>query len=281
MAILVTGARGTVGGYFAELRGRFDEPLVLAGRNELDVADAQATLTYVEQGFSAVVNLAAATDVDRCEREPEWAERLNAEAAANVATAAVATGTRLVHVSTTAIFGGDEAPGPFDEEAAPHPPNVYARTKLDGERRVRAIVPDACIVRTAWVMGGGVADKKFVGKVAARLQDGAPVMAVDDQFGSPTYAHDLVVAIAKLIGAQAQGTFHVTGQGRASRYDMAVEMKRALESTSEITRVPASTFPLPAARAISDVSRSVRLGGVGIEMPTWQDGLRRYLRSFC
>src|SRR5262249_53962081 len=143
--------------------------------------------------YSAVVNLAAATDVDRCELEPEWAYRLNTFAAWNVALAAAEHGATLVHVSTTAIFGGDGAAGPFTERDVRHPPNFYAKSKLGGEQCVERIHARSFIVRTAWIMGGGASDKKFVGKVVAKLCAGEKVRAVSDELGSPTYARDLVV----------------------------------------------------------------------------------------
>ena len=274
MTILVTGGSGTVGRAMSRLTDRFSAPLRPTSRAQLDITEADALdLT----GVTVVVNLAAATDVDRCEREPRWAEAVNRDGAENVARAARGAGARLVHVSTTAVFGGDDAPGPFAEGDPTHPPNVYARTKLQGEEAVLAAHPEALIVRTAWVFGGGAEDPKFVGKVAGRLRAGEPVSAVNDQWGSPTYAHDLVVGLAALLARRATGIVHLTNAGRATRHDMATHMKQVLGSSSEVRAVGAATFPLPARRSTDDSAISTRLHQLGVTMPTWQDALTRYL----
>jgi dTDP-4-dehydrorhamnose reductase len=283
MAILVTGAHGMVGSYFKSLADRFDQALDLTDVDSLDVTDLEAVRARIQGGsYSAIVNLVGATDVDRCETDPVWAYRLNALGAWNCALVAEAEGLELVHVSTTALFGGDGALGPFSEVDTPVPPNHYARTKWEGERCVFRACRRSWVVRTAWVMGGGAVDKKFVGKVRDRLLGGEPIKAVADQWGSPTYAHDLVLLIRALMQTGAYGLYHGTNQGRASRYDMALEMKRLLDSSSTITEASAADFPLPAARSTSDVSVSVALParGLGDLMPTWQDALGRYLASW-
>jgi dTDP-4-dehydrorhamnose reductase len=279
MTILVTGAGGTVGHSFAELARTFDEPLDLLDRQALDVTDMRSVQDRLVAGrYRWVVNLAAATDLDRAESEPEWAYRINTSGAENLALAAFESGTAMVQVSTVGIFDGD---GPFTELDEPAPVNVYARTKLAGERAVQRIVPRSLIVRTAWVMGGGREDKKFVGKVREKLLAGETVKAVGDIVGSPTYAKDLVAAIRGLIGAEALGLFHVTNAGAASRYELVLEMKRILNSASSIEKVPSSEFPLPAPRPRSEVSKSLALAARGIAPPrSWQDAVADYLSTW-
>jgi dTDP-4-dehydrorhamnose reductase len=283
MSILVTGAKGVVGSYFRELASTFSAPLTYWDLEELDVTDLDRCRAAIVDGpFRTVIHLAAATDVDRCEQQPEWAYRLNAIGARNVAIACREQDAELVQVSTTQIFGGDGREGPFSEMDLPAPVNVYAKSKLAGEDLARAQVAKLYLVRTAWIMGGGKADTKFVGKVAAKVRAGEPIKAVNDEHGSPTYARDLVECIRELLVRRAYGTYHVTNQGAASRYDMAVEMKRILGSTSTITPVSAASFALPAPRPKSDVSVSYALPAVGLGevMPTWQAALERYLRSW-
>lgn len=283
MTILVTGAGGTVGAYFAELAPTFSEPLDLATKSDLDVTDLEAVrATARKMRYSAIVHLAAATDVDRCEKDREWAHKLNCIAAWNMALASQEIGADLVHVSTTQIFGGDGNEGPFTELDTPHPPNFYAKAKLGGEEMIRMTTQRAYIVRTAWVMGGGKLDKKFVGKVADKLRKNEPVKAVNDQFGSPTYARHLAIVIRELLKTKAYGVYHATNQGTASRYDMVQEMKKVLGSTSTVEGVPASAFPLPAPRPKSDASIGMNLAarGLGALLPSWQDALAEYLRSW-
>jgi dTDP-4-dehydrorhamnose reductase len=238
MTILVAGGKGTVGSYFERLKDRFSEPLDIPVRAELDVTDLEAVMRrFGSVRYSAVVNLVGATDVDRCELEPEWAFRLNVAGAWNLALAARRWDLDLVQVSTVALFGADGAKGPFTEADRPAPVNVYAKTKLAGEERALQIAPRVYVVRTAWVMGGGPNDRKFTGKMRPKLQAGEPISAANDSIGSPTYAHDLVLAIRALLETKAYGLYHVTNAGVASRYEMILEMKAALGSSSEVIAV--------------------------------------------
>ncbi len=281
MTILVTGAGGTVGRQLAALADSFPQPLDLASRAELDVTDLDAVQARLTKPYTWVINLAAATDLDRAEQDPVWAYRLNTIGAENLARAVHERGARLLQVSTVGIFCGDGRAGPFTELDEPSPVNVYAKTKLAGERAVQRIQPDATIVRTAWVMGGGREDKKFVGKVRERLLAGEPVKAVGDIVGSPTYARDLVESIRALIEADAAGLFHVTNAGAASRFDLVTEMRHLLGSKSELTEVGSDVFPLPAPRPKSEVSRSLALPARGLPAPkAWQEALAEYLSTW-
>jgi dTDP-4-dehydrorhamnose reductase len=273
MTLLVTGATGTVGRYFAGTDAE------LLGKHDLDITDLRAVRDRLRHEW--IVNLAAATDLDRAEQDPVWAHRLNAIGAENLALVARERGIRMVQVSTVGIFGADAREGPFSELDEPAPVNVYAKTKLAGERAVQRILPDALIVRTAWVMGGGSEDKKFVGKVRDKLVRGEPVKAVGDIVGSPTYAKDLADAIRMLIHEQAFGLFHVTNAGAASRYDLVLEMKRILGSKSEVSSVSSSEFPLPAPRPKSEVSQSLALPARGFpSLRSWQAALADYLATW-
>jgi dTDP-4-dehydrorhamnose reductase len=283
MTILVTGARGTVGGYYRELASSFGEPLEVAGREDLDVTRLEDVERWFERKrYTLVINLAAATDLDRAEKEPEWAYRLNVVGPWNLALAAEAQGATIVHYSTVGMFGKDGAMGPFSEGDVPNPVNVYASTKYAGEQRVATHASKHFIVRTAWVFGGGVNDKKFIGKLREKLLKGEPIRAVGDKVGSPTFAGDLVDCVRELVATRAYGLYHVTNKGSASRYDIAVELKRLLSSKSDVTACKSDEFPLPAARPPSEVSHAYALTarGLGDKMPTWQDALARYLETW-
>lgn len=284
MRYLVTGGHGTVAGYLRRLAPSFDAELVFVGRQDFDIADLSQTRDwFADKHFDGIINLAAATDVDRCEQEPEWAFRANAVGPSNLALMAQAQNAWLMQVSTTEVFGAGGALGPFSEMDRPDPINVYAESKWAGERAVQALVPRHFVVRTCWVMGGGRRDKKFVGKVVGKLRDGAPVQAVDDQYGSPTYAQDLAVVLRELVFSQAFGLYHAVNRGTAHRLAMVEAMKSILGSTSTVTGVPAQTFPLPAPRPRSEAAHCWALAarGMGEHLPDWEDALRRYLEEIA
>jgi dTDP-4-dehydrorhamnose reductase len=284
MKLLVTGGAGMVGSYVTDVFT--DDEVVLTdivgGVRPLDVRDVAAVRATVDHiRPDGVLHLAAATDVDRCEQEPDWAHRSNAAATEHVVEACRSAAVPLVYVSTGAVFAGDK-PEPYTELDEPRPSNVYAASKLAGERAVAAGLRRYFIVRAGWMFGGGVArDSKFVGKITRLiLAGGQRLEAVDDKIGSPTYARDLLATIRVLLRTEAYGVYHAANPGACTRYRLATFIRDILRRPDiEIAPVSSERFPLPAPRGRSEALASVRLAGAGITMRGWQEALREYVTS--
>jgi dTDP-4-dehydrorhamnose reductase len=277
--ILVTGAKGMVGGYFGSLASEFDEALELTDVDTFDITDLEACQRQIGAGaYSTVIHLAAETDVDRCEREPERAYRMNAMGAQNVALACQAAGSVMLFMSTGEVFGGDGAPGPFTEFSQPIPANVYGASKLAGERYVERLLNRYFIVRSAWMMGGCDRDKKFVSKIVAQVKEGRNIFAVSDKVGTPTYARELVLGIRDLLESRRYGLYHMTNHGACSRYEMALHIVQHLRARVQVVPVDSAQFPSSAPRASSEALRNFSLELCGMDrMSSWQDALDTYL----
>ena len=149
MKILITGGKGMLG---RTLQRKFaDHELFVADLPETDIL-ARDALVAAFDAFKpdAVVHCAAMTKVDDCEVKDELAFRLNGMGSANVAFACKACGARLIAISTDYVFSGDGA-RPWTESDAPAPRTVYGTSKLAGERAVQEVLPDAVILRIAWL----------------------------------------------------------------------------------------------------------------------------------
>lgn len=281
--ILVTGAGGMVGSYFELLRDEFPEPLDLTDRETLDVRDWDAVRSRVVGGrYTHVIHLAAETDVDRCEVEPDHAYRTNAFGTQNVALACQLAGIPLVYTSTAGVFGGDGARGPFTEYDEPNPANVYGRAKLEGERAIERLMDRYYVVRAGWMMGGGPKrDKKFVSKIIEQVSKGRDIEAVDDKVGSPTFARELVLGIRALIRTERFGLYHMTNRGACSRHDVACRIVSFMGAKVKVTPVSSARFPLPAPRADSEAMRNLKLEFLGMDrMSTWESALDAYLTEW-
>ena len=151
MRVLVTGAGGQVGARVVERLGAHD--VLAAAHDVLDLADREQVEQVVATfGPEAVVNAAALTNVDECERDPERAFAVNALGVRNLAVAAERAGAHVVHISTDYVFDG-ESTRPYDEWDAVAPLSEYGRSKLGGERELMAHAQSWAIVRTSWVFG--------------------------------------------------------------------------------------------------------------------------------
>jgi dTDP-4-dehydrorhamnose reductase len=282
--LLVTGAGGMVGGYVPKVYRDYELILtdVVPGYVPMDVRDPAAVMaTLARERPDVVLHLAAATDVDRCEQEPDEAFRSNASGTQNVALACLEQEILLVMVSTAAVFWGDK-PEPYVEFDTPRPANVYGRSKLAGEEIVSSLLQRYAIVRTGWMIGGGEKDKKFVGKLARMMTGGMKALkVVNDKWGSPTYAKDLLEGIERLIQRRACGLYHVANEGFCSRYEIALQIRELLRCPEvELRPVSSEEFPLPAPRGRSEAIQSVKLEMLGFpRLRSWKKAIREYIEK--
>lgn len=290
MKILVTGAAGMLGSALCPTltqKGHnvfaTDLASIETGIGLLDVR----TYDQVEKTVSKlkpdmVMHLAAETDVDKCEVAPDNAFLTNTIGTQNVALVCQKKGIVMVYISTIGVFYGDK-PTPYTEFDDPKPINVYGESKLEGEKIVQNLLQEYYIIRAGWMIGGGPKrDKKFVGKIIKQIGETDVLKAVDDKIGSPTYTFDFSKCLADIIDTGFYGLYHCTNKGYGSRYDVA---KKIIEFSgrSDVKVVPVSSayFPLPAARARSEMSRNYKLELFGKDqMRPWEEALKEYINVY-
>jgi dTDP-4-dehydrorhamnose reductase len=231
-----------------------------------------------------VMHLAAETDVDLCEVQPEYAWETNALGTQNVARACAAAELPLVYISTAGVFDGQKD-GAYNELDPAHPINVYGRSKLAGEEFVQSLLQRFFIVRAGWMVGGGVKDHKFVAKVIQQVQAGATtVYAVDDKFGTPTYAPDFARCLTWLMETEHYGLYHMACIGQGTRYDVARVILEALGRSDSVDLVAVGSdffqAAYPAPRPRSEMMHNLMLERLGRNtMRPWEAAVEEYLRS--
>ncbi|MDF2583013.1 MAG: dTDP-4-dehydrorhamnose reductase [Mycobacterium sp.] len=272
--IVITGAGGQVGRFLGgELTAR-GRDLLACTSSQWDITDPAAGATIVAPG-DVVINCAALTAVDVAETDEARAYAVNATGAANVARACAANGARLIHISTDYVFSGDfdGAPRPYEVDDPVGPRSVYGASKLAGEREVHDVLPEATVVRTAWVYTGAGGD--FVGTMRRLESERDHVDVVADQTGSPTYVGDLARALLLIADDPAPASvLHVVNTGPASRYELARAVFAGIGADPQRVR-PVSTdrHPRPAPRPVYSVLSTARYDADHGPMRSWQDGL--------
>jgi len=269
---LVVGAGGQLG---TDLMRVLDGQYVIGlTRHELDITDVDAVARAVAAVVpSVIVNAAAYTAVDAAETDEATAFTANVAAPAALAAAAAKAGAKFVHVSTDYVFAGD-ATVPYAEDASTGPKSAYGRTKLAGEQAVFAELPDAYVVRTAWVYGASGAN--FVKTMARLERERETVSVVDDQRGSPTWSRDLARGLVELgSSGAAGGIYHCTNTGettwfgftRAIFEELGADPERVLPTTT-------AAFPRPAPRPAYSVLGNRRWIEAGLDpLPHWRAAL--------
>jgi len=284
MTILVTGANGQLGRETVLALQEDDEVLLAIGREELDFSRSdQVAEAIADYAAEWVINCAAYTQVDKAEEEYELAFTINRDAARAVAKGVKLSGGRLLHISTDFIFGGEQS-SPYKENDAASPLGVYGQSKLEGEQAVREVLPEALILRTAWVYG--VQGHNFVKTILRLASERETLRVVDDQIGTPSWTGDIVRAIRSLIKAEATGTYQFTNEGVASWYDFAMEIVTSAKQlgfpvvAKAIQPIPTEEFPLPAKRPAYSVMSKVKIRAVlDHQIPHWRTSLHAMLKQ--
>ena len=224
--LLVTGAQGQIG---RSIQARINDDkwdALMTTKTVLDITNsANVSAIFAQFKPDVVINSAAYTHVDRAEKEPEYAEAVNAYGVYLLAKQCRESGALLIHFSTEYIFDG-YAKNSYSEDDLPAPLGVYGRTKWRGDQYVRAYLENYIIIRTSWVFSEY--QHNFVATMLKLDRHSDEICVVNDQVGCPTYAGDianLVLDIAEDYvrdrGRYKFGEYHFCGDSWLSWYDFA------------------------------------------------------------
>ncbi|MGA2169157.1 MAG: dTDP-4-dehydrorhamnose reductase [Terracidiphilus sp.] len=289
--ILVFGRIGQVGW---ELRHKLACLGRVAGVDypEVDFTKADSIRNAVRAAEPAViVNSAAYTAVDKAESEPELAWAINGTAPGVIAEEAKRLGGILVHYSTDYVFDGSKQ-GAYVETDAPHPLNVYGKTKLAGDEAIQAVGGDYLILRTSWVYGAR--GNNFLLTMLRLARERAELRIVDDQTGAPTSSECIAEATADILAqvlspaggglAGRSGIYNLTCRGETTWYGFAKAFlsKAAGTAAPELIAIPTSEFPRPAQRPANSRLLCQRVEETfGVRLPDWEDALELVLETLA
>ncbi len=284
MKILIAGANGMLAKEVKEKFAQGNE-LVLTDVTELDITNKEMVMDVVKREKpDCIINCAAFTAVDKAEVAGEIVEKINADGPGNLAIAAKENDAILVHVSTDYVFGGDlDIEKDYKEDDSKNPVTAYGITKLHGEEQIQANTDKYYIFRTAWLYGIG--GNNFV-KTMLKLGEAKDELnVVADQHGSPTYAKDLAEIIYQAVTNKIPyGVYNSTNEGYTTWYDFT---KTIFEYTGIECKVnPVTTEKYIEMMGITQAKRpknsqmsKEKLKSAGINVPNWEDGLKRYLKE--
>ncbi len=287
--VLVIGSRGMLGTDLMELLASEGSPsgaqpgLVVRGLDlpDIDITSrASISRALREHRPDTVVNCAAFTRVDDCEKQLDLAMQVNGVAAGLLAVGCATSYTRLIHLSTDFVFDGTK-PEPYVEDDPTYPLSAYGATKLEGEQRIASAGGDSLIVRTAWLYGAH--GKNFVTTIRGLAKTKPELTVVNDQRGCPTWTRDLSRALRALMNVEARGIVHAVGRGTCTWFDFATEIVKRSGMTTPVRPVTTAEYMgsrggarRPANSAL-DTTRLKEL--TGFEFPLWQTSLDAFLKE--
>ena len=277
MRLLVCGASGQLGAAIVKMfTNRAD--VVPMTRAALDIADAAAVGRAVADASpEAIVNCAAYNDVDGAEDDASTALSANAIGVLTLARAARSRGATFVHYSTDFVFDGT-LDRPYTEDDEPKPQSVYAASKLLGEW-FAADAPSHYVLRVESLFGGP-RRRSTVDRIVDAVRDGKPARVFVDRTVSPSYVEDVAGATARLLALRpASGVYHCVNSGWTTWYELAKRIVEILDRPAELVPVRVADVPLRARRPQYAALSNRKLRDAGIEMPSWEEALARYLTS--
>lgn len=240
-----------------------------------DLTDEKAATGLVaEYRPDVIVHCAAMTNVDECERDPSRAYEVNVRATEYLAKAQSGRGL-FVYVSTDAVYDGGR--GMHAEEDRPGPINVYARTKLDGERAVEASLGRFVIVRLNVIGHRPVHGGSLAEWVADNLSEGKAINMFTDVIISPLDTASHAELILKLVCSGYHGIMNLGCRKGISKYELGVGIAKNLSLDHRLIYPKSVDEMAFAAKRPKDMSLDIRRAEAALgEMPNVDLAISRW-----
>lgn len=276
--MLIIGSEGMLGGdmlrFIPQKYGAIGADI-----NDVDITDEKSLIKFIEShNPEIVVNCAAYTDVDGCERNPELAFKVNALGARNIAEACKSIKIPLVHISTDFVFDGIKG-APYTEQDAPNPISKYAKSKLKGEGEISKVFDNFLILRTTWLYGFN--DRSFVRFIKRMYKQGGPVTVYSAQRACPTYTFDFIAGMVALLEKNARGIYNLVNSSDCNRLEFVNEIFDIMHyDKSRIMLMSSAPQSWIAKRPVTTILSTAKYTELtGKKMRRWQDALRDYLEK--
>lgn len=213
--VWITGAGGLIGNNLVQTAPRLAVRALT--RSDFDLLDSAAVRREFQKDQpQLVIHCAAISTIAVAQENPEFARRVNVEAAKLLAE--LAAEIPFIFFSTDLVFDGRN--GNYIETDAPNPLHLYGETKAAAEEIVLKN-PRHLVVRTS--INGGISragDRGFNEQLRLALQSGKPMKLFTDEFRSPIPAVETARAVWELTGKNCAGIFHIAGAERLSRWQI-------------------------------------------------------------
>jgi len=244
----------------------------------LNIGDPDCVVHTLESDKpEVVINCAAWTDVDGCEFDKERAHMANARGPEVLALACRQLGALLITISTDYVFDG-EKDGFYTQRDQPNPLGVYGASKLDGERRAQTAWARTIIVRSGYIFGAG--GTNFLSTVVERARRREHLKAINDSFGTPTYAPHLAQRLRRLAELDLPGVFHIVSAGEGVSFDTFARTALDIGGLDDelLESVSLASLNRPAPRPRNSRLSCLLSAAVGLDpMPLWTDALHDFV----
>ncbi|MDI9521391.1 MAG: sugar nucleotide-binding protein [Bacillota bacterium] len=266
MRILLTGANGFLGRRIAAAANCVHAPSLREARKD----EVKRLIDNSEPEL--IIHTAAISDIGECEKNPDASYRANVILPLSIAKAA--KGVKTLMFSSDQVYTGSACEGPFREEDATSPANVYARHKLEMEERVLSLRPDTVMLRATWMYDLPLYRHDKTGNflmqiIFAGLRQNA-VSFSSQEFRGVTYAREvaeLTLAAKDLPG----GSYNFGSPTALSMFEIA-------KSAQKLLGIPENVMDRPKSRNLWMDDSKLRRQGLAFKNTL--DGFRQCAKDY-
>lgn len=291
--ILVTGASGLLGLNFCYFFHRKYDIFGVVNTTRLsglpfktircNLLTNSAASLLDEAKPDIVLHCAAMADIDQCEKNPNGAVAINAVYPGLLAAQAAKREIKFVHISTDAVFDGENCGNEgYREDDPTNPISRYAETKLQGEQFVLDSNPKALVARVNF-FGWSTSGKRSLAEFFYNnLSAGNHVNGFRDVYFSTLYVHYLADILDELIGLDICGIYHVFSSDWQSKYAFGVSIAEKFGFDPELVQsVSWKDGGLAAKRSPNLIMNTDKLrNALGHDLPTQRDSLKYFYKDY-
>lgn len=283
MRIAVLGANGQLGSDICGASRATGCDVAELNHERVDIGDADAVMDAVRLVRPhLLVNTVAFHHVEKCEADPGLSHSVNASGARHAALAARDVGAYFIQISTDYVFDGRKK-APYIESDSPAPLNVYARTKLEGERLALETWEKTAVLRTSGLYGKNPCRGKglnFVQLMLKLAKERDEVRVVDSEVLTPTSTVELARQILRLSRTPLYGLYHASCEGFCSWHRFAQEIFAISGVKANLQVAAPDEFPMKVPRPTYSVLENAALKSCDANtFRPWEDALREYFAS--
>ena len=278
--ILVTGANGQLAQTIREVykKDKNHLEMIFVNRGKLDITSKSNIEDLFKDGaYDYCINCAAYTNVELAESEQEKAFLVNAEGVKYLSEVCKSNNTVLIHISTDYVFDGTKKQ-PYVEDDITNPINAYGKSKLQGEKYVKAILEKYYIIRASWLYS--VYNKNFLKTILDKVLDNAELKIINSQKGTPTSCEELSYFLFYLIKNEniPYGLYHFSASGNCSWYDYALQIAEHVIEYDNSNIQPVETFKTLAKRPDYSVLSIDKVQSAYKNLEHWNDSVNKTVK---
>ena len=172
--------------------------------------------------LDVVIHCAAIVDVDFCEENFDLSKALHVDTTQVISKHMQSSSGKLIYISTDSVFDGKKL-GTYNESEITNPLNIYAKTKLQGEK-IALSIDNSLVLRTNIIGWTKKHKTSFFEWLLENLIKKNNINLFYDVYFSPITVNHLSLIIEYIIQNPIYGLYNCASSESISKYDFGLKV---------------------------------------------------------